>query len=1121
MKLSNLLRGLFVMALVIAFNGMAFAQGVTTSSMDGTIRDNNGEALIGANVVAVHQPTGTTYGAATNLDGIFRIPYMKVGGPYKVTISYTGYEDFVRENVTLGLGQTYSLNATMSESAVVLEGITVVASASSIIDGGRDGQSTTVDEKTINAVPTLSRSIADFARFNPLASVTEGNDGFAFNIGGQNNRFNSIYFDGTVSNDAFGLAGSGTDGGQTGISPISLDAIEQFTIAAAPFDIRQSGFAGGAVNAVTRSGTNNFEGSAYYLFRNESLAGKRIISDDEVGDKLSDFSSKTYGFRLGGPIIKNKLFFFVNAEIQDDETPQPFDFVNYVGDSDINQVNQVVDLLRNNYGYDPGGFENNTATLEGLKLLGKLDWTLSNKHSLSIRHAYTEAENLEARSSDNNDLAFLNGSEYFVSKTNSTAIELNSIFANNTTNRLNIGWKTVRDDRDPFGPNFPQLDIDDGSGGADFTIGGERFSSANLLDQDVLTITNDFSIFKGRHNAVIGVNFEYFNAGNLFIRENFGYYRWFNDDGMTGVERFLAGMPASRLDRTFSQVDNVTGDDSQAIASFEQMLFGFYLQDEFQVSDNFKLTGGLRFDFPIWPTDVPINNDFNNETIPDLEAQGYDLLGARTGGFIGSSIAFAPRLSFNWDVNGNQETQVRGGLGIFTSRIPLVWPGGAYNNYGFNLGGFRRSDVEFIADPNGQPVGFDDNGNPIFQVDVNNPTPSGQIDLFAEDFKLPQVFKLNLAIDKKLPFWGLIGTLEGIYTKNVNAVRYQSLNLVPPTRRLTGAGPDNREILDGDLIDPTYGRGIFLASNTKKGYAYNLVASLTKPFDNGFTASLSYSYGDSYSIYDGTSSQNSSQQRGYHPPLEIGGFNGSRNGQLINGVYELGDPQRSSFAQGHRVFGFVSYGLDYADHFRTNLSLAFNAETRGFISYVVDADVEDFVNDIGFDDRELIYVPRSLNEIPLVETTVSGVTYSPEEQWAILDQFIDNNNYLSSRRGNYAERNGDTGPFNFTVDLRFSQDFYLALPNGKRNTLTFTFDIFNFTNLVNSKWGHVRVPLSTNFGILDLQNDLRDGTDTPEYSVDANIIRGVDPVTQGGFDNNGLRSSIWQAQMGLRYTFGR
>jgi hypothetical protein len=542
MKLSNLLRGLATLALVIAFYGMTFAQGVTTSSMNGVIKDTNGEPLIGANIVAVHLPTGTSYGNATNLDGIYRIPYMKVGGPYKVTISYTGFEDFVRENVILSLGQSYQLNAVLSESSILLEGVEVVASNSALIDGNRDGQSTTVGERLINTVPTVTRSIADYARFNPLASVSEETDGFFFTIAGQNNRYNSIYFDGTVSNDAFGLADSGTDGGQTGVQPISIDAIEEFTIAAAPFDIRQSGFAGGTVNAVTRSGTNEFEGSAYYFWRNEGLAGKTPTDNEDIErEQLAPFTAKTYGLRLGGPIVKNKLFFFVNAELQDDDTPQPFDIADYRGNLDAAGVNNVANFVQSNYGYNVGIYDNNTAYLESTKLLGKIDWNISDKHKLSIRHSYLKAENLEARRSSAGSINFINGSEFFNSTTNSTAIELSSLFSATVSNKLTVGIKFVRDDRDPSGDPFPTLFLEDGNNGG-VNFGAERFSTANLLNQDVITINNDFSIYKGRHNAL-----DRCQRGILSTQVTCSFVtttdviRWFDDDdtGMTGVEQIL------------------------------------------------------------------------------------------------------------------------------------------------------------------------------------------------------------------------------------------------------------------------------------------------------------------------------------------------------------------------------------------------------------------------------------------------------------------------------------------------------------------------------------------------------------------------------------------------------
>ena len=1112
----KLLKYLCVFAMVLLTQHVVLAQGVTTSAMNGRVIDTNGEELIGANVLAVHTPSGTTYGVATNENGLYRIPSMRVGGPYKITITYTGYEELVKENIYLSLGQSLQLNVTLQEPAYDLDAIEVVANPNDIFDGNADGQKTVIDEELINEVPTISRSIADFARLNPLANIEEGGDGFSISLAGQNNRFNTIYFDGAVSNDVFGLAGPGTNGGQTGISPISLDAIEQFTVAVAPFDIRQSGFAGGAINAITRSGTNKFEGSAYYFLRNETMAGENPAGL-ELGP-LSDFSAETYGFRLGGPIVKDKLFFFVNAELQRDETPQPFDVANYRGNLDAAGIQNLADFVRESYGYDVGAYDNNFASLQGDFILGKLDWNINDKHKLSFRHSYRTAENLEARNSSPFGIDFINGSEFFVSETNSSALELSSIFNNNWSNKLTIGATIVRDDRDPLGPDFPTVELEDGPNGS-ITFGAERFSTANRLDQDVITINNDLTYYKGKHSALFGVNFEYFNAANLFIRNNFGYYTYEDQGGMTGVEQFLAGMPAPEYERSFSQVDNVAGDESAAIAAFKQMLLGFYLQDEYQVNDRLKLTGGLRVDIPIWPTDVPVNQQFNNETVPAIEAQGYDLRGARTGDFIGGTVAFSPRFSFNYDVSGDKTLQLRGGIGLFTSRIPLVWPGGAFNNYGLNVGGVELPDVPFNPNVQQQPIGRDEDGNLITQIDPNNVTPSGQIDLFAEDFKLPQVMKLNLALDKKFSN-GVVATLEGIFSDNINYIRYQNFLLTQSRRNLTGAGPDNRPLFQGtspnfgdDVVDPNY-TGIFLASNTNVGYSYNLAATVSKRFDSGFAAYLSYSYGDSYTAFDGGSSQNNSQWRGYY----------NQNGRNSDPA-DLG-AQRSDFAFGHRVFGQLSYDLNYdiAGNFggRSKLSLNFNAQNAGFITYNINATNFRFVDDGGFSNNELFFVPESLDQIPLVELEHDGGVYSPEDQWVILSQYIAERPGLSKYRGDYVERNTGRIPMNVTMDLRFLQDFYIQMANGQKNTLQLSVDIFNFTNMLNPEWGKIR--FAGRFGgysLVTLENETGfpgDNT-SPEYTINPDLIDGLEPWDDN-FDLSGLRSSRWQMQVGLRYIFG-
>ncbi|NJB85149.1 hypothetical protein GGR26_000894 [Lewinella marina] len=1078
--------------LVTLLSFSAAAQGVTTSSIFGQLTDaSTGDPLIGATVQATHTPSGTTYGNVTDEKGFFRLPGLRVGGPYTISATYIGYDPVIQDEVFLQLGQSFNFSRALGEGGVNLGEVTVTAIRSDVFDGKRTGQETTISEEQIDALPTVNRNIADYARLNPLAKIEEG-DGFAIQIAGQNNRFNSIYIDGAVNNDAFGLSGSGTNGGQTGVSPISIDAVEQFTVAVAPFDVRQSGFAGGSISAVTRSGTNNLEGSAYYFFRNENLTREGGFTNEEgfEFDPIAEFSAKTYGARLGGPIVKDKVFFFVNAELQRDETPQPFSIANYQGASSASELEGLSNFVQNTYGYNPGSYDNNTAFLNSDKLLGKLDFNLSNVHKLSVRHSYVHAENLEARGSGSRSINFLNGSEYFISKTNSSAVELNSLF-NNSANNITIGFTTVRDDRDPFGPDFPTVRLQDGDNGR-IELGADRFSTANLLDQDILTIKNDYSIYAGRHNILIGANFEFFKAGNLFVRENFGSYQYFDNDSLTGVQQFMMGMPSSQFDRSYSQVDNVTGDESAAISTIKQSLIGFYVQDEFQVNDQLRLTGGLRIDVPLWPNDVPENQQFNEETIPLLEGAGYDLQGARTGQFIKSSILFSPRLGFNYDVLGNQTLQLRGGIGIFTSRIPLVWPGGAYNNYGFNIGGVRlRNEVVFNPDVNSQPPG---------DIDLSNPAPSGQIDLFAENFKLPQTTKVNLAVDYQLPH-NFILTLEGLYTKFNNYVRYQSLNLDPSNiARMTGS-PDNRVYYtSSSALDRTY-TGIYLGTNTDKGYSWNFSAVLQKPFTNGFVGTLGYSYGDSYSLFDGTSSQNSSQWRGYYNPE-------GRNNE--------GPVQRSAFAAGHRVFSSATYIYEGIKNTKQTFSVFMNGDVRGAYTYVVGASNRNFVNDFGFDFNEVAYIPASASEINLVEDRNGN---SPSEQYAALDAFIESDPYLSENRGQYAERNSNWSPFKTIFDARFLQDFYIETGKGHRNTLQFSLDVFNLNNLLNKEWGQIN---SLGFGTYSLVNleDLSDDG-VPTYTVNREILDGAQPdeIFNDNLDDSGLRSSRWTMQLGVRYIF--
>jgi len=1086
------MKKIYLIAIALLFSASAFSQGVTTSAIGGKVTDNTGEALLGASIVAVHVPSGTVYGAATDFDGFYRISGMRSGGPYKVTISYVGFNDFIREGLYLNLGSTNQINSQMVESATALDEVVVTAVSNGVFGANKTGTETNISQRQVATTPAASRSIADFVRLTPQAQLSEGDDGFSISLAGQNNRYNAIYIDGAVNNDVFGLAGSGTNGGQTGVNPLSVDAIETFQINIAPFDVRQSGFSGGSINAVTRSGSNNFEGSAYYFTRNESLVGKTptaLINDGDEREKVSDFSANTYGVRIGGPLIEDKLFFFVNYERNETETPQPFTFSNYTGRSSQADLDGLSSFLQSTYGFNPGIFNDNTRTLESNTLVAKLDWNINENNNLSLRHSYVGADNLEARSSGNRNIGFINGSEAFVSNTNSTALELNSRFGNKFSNNLIVGFTSVRDDRDPSGDPFPTVDIQDGDGTISF--GSEPFSTANLLNTDYLTITNNFEIYAGRHTVTLGATAEFATVKNLFFAFNYGDYTFedqFDDEGnllSSGLNQFLTGQISDVYQHGYSLVGgNAVGDESSGSADFKTFQAGFYVQDDFQMTDNFKVSFGARIDIPSWE-DGTVNSDFNTTTIPLLEAAGKDLQGAQVGQGVGTAM-FAPRLGFNWDVNGERSTQIRGGIGVFTSRLPLVWPGGTYNNNGVT-GGFAF-DATFFGPGAGQ----------AFEPDINNQFKNvapgsgglgGNIDLIAEDFKLPQVMKYNIAIDQKLPFWGLIASADFLYTDVMTDIYYQNLNLGDPIGFYEGA--DNRPFYNrGDEIDDTYGR-IILASNTGGGNATNATFTLRKPFESGFAGSVSYTYGESNKIFDGTSSQNSSQWRGI---------------QTVNGKNSNLPVTRSDFALGNRIVADASYQFRWNDNVKTTVSLLYQGFQGSPYSFTY-REGRDIFNDDSRDNA-LIYVPRNASEIQF-----SGDAAEQAAQWTRLDNFINSVDHLNENRGGYADRNGTRGPWSHIVDLKFLQDFSFDMGN-KKHTIQLTADIFNFTNLLNKDWGRLKF-VSGNVSPLTTVST----GDTPVFSINEGVMDDLGNPDFTQFDDQGIQSSRWQAQLGVRYIF--
>ncbi len=1072
------MKNIFWVFIISMIAGSVFGQGVTTAGMNGKVNDPGEGALIGATVVAVLESTGSQFATITDADGYFHIPNMDVGGPYTLRVSYVGYENYEQAGIFLTLGQTYRVNVDMSETAIDIAEVMVVGRTNdyNIIDGNRTGAETVVGVEQIEALPTIGRDMTDFTRLTPQATVSGDN---IIYIAGMNNRFNSISIDGAVNNDVFGLAASGTNGGQTGGTPISMDAIEQFQVVLAPFDVRQSGFAGGGINAITRRGTNQVKGSAYYYFRNEKLAGKTPTDDEnEERTRLAEFTARTMGLRVGAPIIKNKLFFFLSGEIQRDETPQPFTFnqADYRGNATEAELRQIQPYLINTFGYDPGGFEGSTYKLKSNKILFRLDWNISDKHKLMARHSYTSNVSYDPYGASNSILNFSNYGEDFPSIANSTALELKSNLSG-YSNSLMLTFTSVRDDRNPLGDPFPAIYLEDGS--ARIYLGSEAYSTGNKLDQDILTVTDNFTIYKGKHTITAGVNFEYGKTYNLFMRRAWGEYTYYS------VGDLLNDNIASRYRLGYSLVDDVPGDGSDAAAIFSVMQPGVYIQDEFQLSDRFKLTAGLRVDIPVF-LDDPMAIDQFDTTLAKIEAAGVETYGAKSGQMPKPQLMWAPRIGFNWDINGDQRNQLRGGIGLFTSRLPLVWPGGSYTNNGLLIGSYTAYDTYRLSD---------------YPVWNNQPTPppggggGGQVDLFAEDFKFTQVLRANLAYDRKLP-WDLVGTFEGIYTKTINNVNYFNINLAPSTKNMTGNGNDHRKLYSayGSKIESAYDH-ILVGTNTSEGYTYNLTLQVQKPYYKGFTGSLAYTFGRAKSINDATSSQNSSQWRYM---------------EHVNGRNDL-ELGFADWDMGSRIVGYVSYSKEYLNFGRTTISLYYNGQSGQRFSWIYAGNVvqDDLWNSYG----DLIYVPASASEIHLVDIGVPGDAdyVSAADQWTALEGFINSQPYLKEMKGKYVERNGDRLDFEHALDFKLAQDFFIEA-GGRKHTLQITFDVFNLTNLLNKDWGRRYYSPYNQFALINWVGFEADGT-TAQYTFKEPSGEIFD------IDDSGLNSSRWQAQLGIRYIF--
>ena len=1065
---------------------------VTTSSMNGQVKNSSGITLPGASITALHVPTGTTYRAASNKAGNFYFANMNPGGPYVITITYSGFQTITREAVSLDLGETSVQNFVLQNTLTDLKEV-IVASTARVTSGGKGGTETSVGRDKMQNLPSVGRNISDYLRYVPQAKIT-GDGGIS--LAGQNNRYNSFYIDGAVNNDVFGLSASGTNGGQSGIAPISIDAIDQFQVVLSPYDPSLGNFTGGGINAITKSGTNELHGSVYHLFRNEGLSGRTPNVSKKVGQKLANFSNKTTGFRLGGSIIKNKLFFFINGEIQRDQRPQPVDLSGYRGNSSIAQIEGLRSFLKTTYNYEPGGFVDNPEVVEANRVATKIDWNINEKNKLSVSYRYNYGFRNNTNRSSNNTINFYNNGVSFPSTTNSGSIELNSRFKGNANNKLLITYTSVEDDRGAIGDPFPRVTIRDGA--ANIVFGTDEFSTGNYLKQDNIALFDVFKFYKGKNTFSIGTDNEFSKSTNIFIRQNYGSYQY---DSLSG---FLNGLKARQYDRSYSLLDPGKGGDESlnAAAKFNTVRAGVFAGDEIKVNERLTVSLGVRADYTKFITTPREDKFFNDSAISKISAF-YDLKGARSGQINSPKVSLNPRVGFVYKIPEENIT-VRGGVGTFTGRVPLVWPGGVYNNNGISVGGIRATGsqaVAFRSNPFNQYIASD--------IGISLPSPSGQVDLLAKDFRLNKVIRTSLAVDKQLAR-KLKLTIEAMFTKNINEIDYKRVDITTPT--LKSVGPDVRDVYttgSAPSIIPIRANGtnpytgIYLLSNNEglKGYSYNFTITLDKSWDNNWSFNANYNYGNSVVKNEGTSSQNNSQWR----------FMETVNGRNNFGL------SRSDYDLGHRISAYTAKKFTYANKkLATTISFVYNGQSGNPYSYVTAGSM--VRDNAAGDGNDLLYIPTTaqLSTMVFLTNTVgsgsTAVTFTPQQQRDAFEQFIVNDKYLSKNRGQYAERNGARLPFTHVVDLKLQQDFTVKF-GSKSYALQLTFDMFNFTNFLSSKAGKQFFLGNDQSGILTFASYVSATNLTPQYRFTPRTAS-IFNISDGVFN-----SSRWSSQIGVRLSF--
>ena len=1038
---------------------------VTTSGISGKVTAQ-GEDVTGATITATHEPSGTVYRAVTNTEGRYTINGMRVGSPYTVVISYVGHKTRTFNNVTLYLGATQNISCDLEEDSKLLEELVVTGKSG--LNATKTGAAQSIDTRMINNMPSINHGIADIARLNPQLNITSTG---AMSFAGINNRYTSFQIDGAMNNDVFGLTANGSNGGQAGTQPVSMETIEQIQVNIAPYDVRQSGFTGGAINAITKSGTNQFHGSAYYYGYNENLIGRHYkMSNGKYSSPYNDETEYQIGFTLGGPIVKNKLFFFANYERDNKEYPNNFGLGADGSKVDGEEAKKILDFVKAQAALQGitynGAFSNPDIYTQSDKVGAKLDWNINDFNKFSIRWSFVTAKQLN----NTGNAVTLNTDTYsypFKSKTHTFIAELQTRISPVISNEARASYVSVRDKRSPGQP-FPMIQVKNvGTGGGTVNIGNERSSMANQLDQDIFTLEDNLTWYKGNHTFTFGTHNEFYKFSNLFIQDLYGSY-FYNTP---------ADLYAGKIYRyRYGQANvSITGDPRWK-PSFGAGQLGFYAQDKWDATNNLQLTYGLRMDIPILFDTPTANEPFNQYAA----SKGWNV---KTNQKPSSAPLFSPRAGFRWDIANDHRFILRGGVGIFTGRIPFVWLSNNFSNTGIQLSTYdtkSTSALSLVLDPNNQAA------------NTNKLTADGRqtINIYDKKFKFTQNLRLNLGFDFEA--LGINWTAEAIYSKNLNDIYYKNLAYDATGATLAATEPslnfDDRPMFKRVTTgsDFSYIYGLY---NTNKGHTLNLSLKAEKHFRFGLDLMASYTFTQSKTINNGSSS--------------VAQSNWNYNYTYRNpNAPELGN---SAFNIPHTVKFSAFYNVDYGRNkmFTTTVGLIYQAQSGSPYSIYYYGDL----NGDSSNGNDLMFIPTDaqVDQMKFRDYKKgSTIIMSAAQQKANFKEWLANTRYLRNHRGEYYKRYADNLPFEGHFDLHLAEKIRHKM--GKTiHTLEISMDIMNLGNLLNKKWGRT---YGNGFG---------------NYYSPVTYLGGGEFqfLHEGNYDmfNYNDFYSRWRGQIGVKYTF--